>query len=121
MKASEISASFKKGMFSNTNGNALEVTGHLKMQSGSTICPDNKKGIYFSGANDQARIYSTTTEAAKIYSTTTRDNQINYSSIDDDSALNITVAGDATKAADSDASALNFLITDNNNDKINFR
>lgn len=121
LKASEISASFKKGMFSNTNGNALEVTGHLKMQSGSTICPDNKKGIYFSGANDQARIYSTTTEAAKIYSTTTRDNQINYSSIDDDSALNITVAGDATKAADSDASALNFLITDNNNDKINFR
>ena len=121
LQASSISAHFKQGVFSNLNQNALEVTGHLKMQSGSTICPDNTNGIYFSGANDQARIYSTTTEAAKIYSTTTRDNQINYSSIGDDSALNITVAGDATKAADSDASALNFLITDNNNDKINFR
>ena len=121
LKASEISASFKQGVFSNPNENALEVTGHLKMKSGGTIYPDNTNGIYFSGANDQARIYSTTTEAAKIYSTTTRDNQINYSSIDDDSALNITVAGDSTKAADSDASALNFLITDNNNDKINFR
>ncbi len=121
LQASNISAHFKQGVFSNHNNNALEVTGHLKMQPGSTICPDNTNGIYFSGANDQARIYSTTTEAAKIYSTTTRDNQINYSSIDDDSALNITVAGDATKAADSDASALNFLITDNNNDKINFR
>lgn len=121
LTASNISMHFKQGVFSNPDNTALDVTGHLQMRSGSTICPDNSNGIYFSGANDQARIYSTTTEAAKIYSTTTRDNQINYSSTDDDSALNITVAGDATKAADSDASALNFLITDNNNDKINFR